>query len=79
MDLIDAKAILGLGRVLGEAVRPPKNYGENNWRIEGPRFHLNKAIAHIYAWLAGDRQEEHLLHASARLMMAVAKQEERQC
>lgn len=32
--------------------------------------HLNHAIQHIYAWLAGDRQDDHLGHAIVRLMFA---------
>lgn len=32
--------------------------------------HLNHALQHIYAWLAGDRQDDHLGHAIVRLMFA---------
>lgn len=32
--------------------------------------HLNHAIQHIYAYLAGDTQDDHLGHAIVRLMFA---------
>ena len=32
--------------------------------------HLNHAIQHIYAFLAGDNQDDHLGHAIVRLMFA---------
>lgn len=32
--------------------------------------HLNHALQHIYAWFAGDRQDDHLGHAIVRLMFA---------
>lgn len=32
--------------------------------------HLNHAIAHIYAYLAGDKSDDHLAHAIVRLMFA---------
>ena len=32
--------------------------------------HLNHAIQHIYAFLAGDKQDDHLGHAIVRLMFA---------
>lgn len=32
--------------------------------------HLNHAIQHIYAFLAGDQQDDHLGHAIVRLMFA---------
>lgn len=32
--------------------------------------HLNHAVQHIYAFLAGDKQDDHLGHAIVRLMFA---------
>lgn len=32
--------------------------------------HLNHAVQHIYAYLAGDKQDDHLGHAIVRLMFA---------
>lgn len=49
-------------------------YGEtfehrNYTKIE-TNDHLNHAIQHIYAFLAGDTQDDHLGHAIVRLMFA---------
>lgn len=33
---------------------------------------MNYSLAHIYGYLAGDEQEDHLAHAFFRMMMAVA-------
>lgn len=68
-DLMDPHAMFALGKVLDEGV---KKYGTDNWRHIPTNNHLNKALIHIYAYLAGDTQDEHLEHAFTRLMMALA-------
>lgn len=47
-------------------------YEPNNWRLIPEESHINHALIHIIAHLAGDRQDEHLDHALCRLMMAYA-------
>jgi hypothetical protein len=69
MDLIDGHAIIALGRVLKEGA---EKYPENNWRKIPTISHLNKALIHIYSFIAGDTQDNHLDHAFCRMMMAVA-------
>jgi hypothetical protein len=71
-DLIDPGAVFKLAGVLYEG---SIKYEDENWRMVSAREHLNHALCHIYAYLAGDRQEEHLSHAFCRLMMAVALEE----
>jgi len=68
-DLIDAKAMFALANVLhlGEV-----EYGKDNWRKIDGDSHLNHALSHIYAYLAGDKQDDHLSHALCRTMMALA-------
>jgi hypothetical protein len=68
-DLIDAKALFELASVLytGE-----EKYGKDNWRKIDTESHLNHAISHAYAFLAGDRQSNHLAHALCRCLMALA-------
>lgn len=68
-DLMDANAMFALGKVLDEGA---KKYGVDNWRSIPTNNHLNKALIHIYAYLAHDTQDEHLEHAFTRLMMALA-------
>lgn len=67
-DLIDTKAIFALANVLhtGE-----QEYGKDNWRKIDVDSHLNHALSHIYAYLAGDKQDNHLSHGFCRLMMAM--------
>lgn len=47
-------------------------YEANNWRLIPQESHINHALIHIIAHLAGDRQDEHIDHALCRLMMAHA-------
>ena len=67
-DLIDTKAIFALANVLhtGE-----QEYGKDNWRKIDTESHLNHALSHIYAYLAGDKQDNHLSHALCRVMMSI--------
>ena len=73
--LVDGRAMFRLAKVLKYGV---DKYARNNWRrirIEG---HLNHALMHVYAYLAEDGEDDHLGHAFARMMMAVAMEEEGQ-
>lgn len=69
LDLIDADALLSLGATLDAGA---KKYGENNWRNIDVNSHLNHALVHAYAYLSGDKQDDHLAHFFCRAMMAVA-------
>ena len=68
-DLIDAKAMFDLARVMHEGA---KKYEKDNWRKISTDDHLNHALSHIWAHLAGDKQDNHLGHALTRVMMALA-------
>lgn len=67
-DLIDTIAIFQLANVLH---RGEVEYGKDNWRKIDTESHLNHALSHIYAYLAGDTQDNHLSHAFCRLMMSI--------
>lgn len=45
-------------------------YAPNNWRLIPEEEHINHALIHIIAHLAGDTQDDHIDHALCRLMMA---------
>lgn len=47
-------------------------YGKNNWRKIPVEDHINHALVHINAYIAGDTQDDHLGHAFCRMMFAVA-------
>jgi len=68
-DLIDGKAMFAMAAVLHEGA---VKYGANNWRGISIDDHLNHLIMHAYAYLAGDRSDEHLSHIMCRAMFAQA-------
>lgn len=68
-DLIDGKALFNMAHVLDEGA---KKYGDNNWRQIDVEDHLNHLIMHAYAYLSGDRSDEHLSHIMCRAMFAQA-------
>lgn len=47
-------------------------YAPNNWRLIPEEEHINHALVHIIAHLAGDTQDDHINHALCRLMMAMS-------
>lgn len=67
-DLIDAKAMFRLAAILDYGA---KKYTPNNWRLIPIDDHLNHALTHIFGYLAGDTQDDHLGHAFCRLMFAL--------
>lgn len=68
-DLIDGKALFEMAAVLHEGA---VKYGDNNWRKIPINDHLNHLIMHAYAYLAGDRSDDHLSHIMCRAMFAQA-------
>lgn len=67
-DLLPPLATLAVAGVLRHGAA---KYGANNWHaIEVPE-HLNHAITHVFAYLAGDGSDDHLEHAACRLLMAL--------
>jgi len=47
-------------------------YEPNNWRLIPQEEHINHALVHLMAEIAGDKQDNHRDHALCRLMMAYA-------
>ncbi len=66
-DLIDGPALFEMAKVLHVGA---VKYGENNWRKIDVPSHLNHLIMHSYAYLAGDKTDEHLSHIMCRSMFA---------
>lgn len=52
-----------------------KKYGPRNYLGIPTLDHIDHALAHINAFLAGDPQEDHLAHAICRLYFAMATSE----
>ncbi|MDD3414846.1 MAG: DUF5664 domain-containing protein [Lachnospiraceae bacterium] len=69
-DLLDPKAMFEITKVLKEGF---DKYGsDENWRRIPIKEHINHLIIHLYAYLAGDTQDEHLSHACCRAIFALA-------
>lgn len=68
-DLIDGKAMFAMAAVLHEGA---EKYAAGNWRLIPERDHLNHALMHIFAYLSGDRTDDHLSHALCRITFANA-------
>lgn len=67
-DLIPPVAAFELAKVMEHGA---EKYAPRNWMKIPVDSHLNHLLMHVFAYLAGDRQEEHLTHALARASMAV--------
>lgn len=64
--------LIAIGKTLQEGA---KKYEINNWRLVPREIHINHALIHLLAALAGDTQDDHKEHALCRLMMAIATTE----
>lgn len=73
VDLIPALAVLRESEVLaGGAIK----FGEKNWENITIPEHLNHALQHIFAYLAGDRSDDHLANLACRAHFALDLQEQ---
>jgi hypothetical protein len=70
-DLIPALPLFKVASVLKEGAT---KYGEWNWKKISMVDHINHALSHIYAYLAGDKSDEHLTHAACRILFAIDTQ-----
>jgi hypothetical protein len=63
---------VALSRLAEVMYHGSQKYGRDNWRAIGEREHVNHALMHLFAYTAGDVQDDHLVHAACRLVMALA-------
>ncbi|TXH10028.1 MAG: hypothetical protein E6R03_15885 [Hyphomicrobiaceae bacterium] len=68
VDAVPPKALLAIASVLKAGA---EKYGLDNWRRIARTEHLNHALVHIFAHLAGDQSDDHLAHAGCRLLFAL--------
>ena len=58
-----------------------EKYGETPWNRNykriSPEDHVNHAVQHLFAYLAGDESDDHLSHAILRAMFAYEVDHER--
>lgn len=74
-DLLDTTAMFRLASILDYGER---KYGANNWRKIPTQDHINHALTHIFGYLAGDTQDDHLGHAFCRLMFAIGTEKRKE-
>lgn len=67
-DLLPAKALLHEAAILKYGA---DKYGDNNWRKIPLKDHINHALTHILAFQDGDTQDDHIGHATCRMLMAL--------
>jgi len=72
----DLVSPIGLREVARTCAEGAAKYGDWNWE-NGMPVHdlLNHAIAHLYQFLSGDRNEPHLGHAAWNVLAAIHSQE----
>jgi hypothetical protein len=66
-DLIPPLAMFALAQIMEHGAQ---RYAPNNWRKISVDDHVNHGLMHLFAYLAGDTQDDHLGHALARAAMA---------
>jgi hypothetical protein len=66
LDLLPPLATLRVAEVLAYGAA---KYGDKNWLPIPANSHLNHAMQHILAYLAGDDSDDHAGHAACRIMM----------
>lgn len=72
-DLITPVGLRRLARTCDEGA---KKYSDYNWEKGFPVGDLlNHAVAHLYAYLEGDRSEDHLAHAAWNCLAACHSEE----
>lgn len=68
MDLVPPKALLQVAQVLKHGA---EKYGEKNWESLSIPEILNHVLVHLYGYLDGNTEDDHLGHAACRILMAL--------
>jgi dATP/dGTP diphosphohydrolase, N-terminal len=67
-----ARALESVTRVMREgAIKHP----DNDWMHRSPDYHVARAEEHLRLLHGGDQRQDHLSHATTRLLMALALRE----
>lgn len=66
-ELLPPLAVLSVSKILKDGA---DKYGAENWRGLTVSDNLSHALTHIFAYLAGDKSDDHIDHAACRLLFA---------
>lgn len=64
------RALLEISRLRHDAV-VNKGYEDENYKLIPKKEHIGRALTHIFAYMAGDKSNDHLTHAACRVLMAL--------
>lgn len=64
------RALLEISRLRHDAV-VNKGYDDENYKLIPKKDHIGRALTHIFAYMVGDKSNDHLVHAACRILMAL--------
>lgn len=76
MQAIPPKAILEVGKVRYKGFNE-LGYDDLNYKLIPLEDHIGRALTHLFAYLSGDRSNDHLSHAACRVLFALEMDIER--
>jgi hypothetical protein len=75
-DLLRGIASKAMFKLAGVLEHGAKKFSEDNWHNVSPQEHMNHALTHAFAWLAGEKQDDHVSHFHCRALMFAATLED---